>query len=173
MEDRVQILSHPKYTVTSDGRVINSKGEEKIPHIDKYGYLKTDLYKDGKRSTKRISRLVAEAFIPNPANKPEVNHKDGNKLNNNVDNLEWATKSENMLHAYRTGLAKPHPSYGMLGHKNPNAGSKGKPVRIVETGEEFDSIINCARAIDGNDRAICDCLTGRQQTHRGLHFERI
>lgn len=60
------------------------------------------------RKLKKIHRLVAEAFIPNPENKPEVNHKDGVKANNHVDNLEWVTKSENELHAYRTGAK----SYG-------------------------------------------------------------
>lgn len=59
-----------------------------------------------------IHRLVAETFIPNPENKPTVNHKDGNKLNNNVDNLEWATHSENMQHAFKTGL-----NHSTKGHK--------------------------------------------------------
>jgi len=59
---------------------------------------------DGVASSLYLHRIVAEAFIPNPENKPEVNHKDGNKLNNKLDNLEWATRSENTIHMYEMGL---------------------------------------------------------------------
>lgn len=68
------------------------------------GYLQVDLWKNHKCSVKRINRLVAIAFIPNPENKPEVNHIDGNKENNRIDNLEWVTGKENMRHAIKTGL---------------------------------------------------------------------
>lgn len=165
------IESHPNYQITSTGRVINSRNKEKVLDKSKDGYLKVNLYHYGVGKSKRVHRLVAEAFIPNPENKPDVNHKDGNKHNNSVDNLEWMTRSENMKHAYQIGLAKPHPSYGMLGRKNPNAGRKGRRVRIVETGEEFDSVKDCALAIGGSDRAICECLNGHQHTHRSYHFE--
>ena len=172
-EQFIQIETHPKYYATSEGRIINSRGKAKSQTNNKDGYLKVDLYHGGERTTKRVHRIIAEAFVPNPDNKPDVNHIDGNKHNNRPENLEWATKSENMIHAYQTGLAKPHPSYGMRGHKNPNGGRKGRPVRIVETGEVFKSFIECAKAINGNDRAVCDCVNGRQYTHRGYHFESV
>ncbi len=72
---------------------------------DRYGYFRANLRKEGGRSCKLVSRLVAEAFIPNPDNKPTVNHKDGVKTNNCVSNLEWATHSENQKHKFDTGLA--------------------------------------------------------------------
>lgn len=99
-----------------------------------------------------VHRLVAETFIPNPDNKPDVNHIDGDKLNNNVWNLEWCTRSENMYHAVRTGLTKT------------------ERVQIVETGEIFNSSVECARAIGGTVSGIHDCKTGRQKQHRGYHF---
>ncbi len=74
-----------------------------IPLIDDLGYLRLHLYKGG-RGDHFISKLVAQAFIPNPNNKPEVNHIDGIKNNNNINNLEWCTRSENMIHAHRSGL---------------------------------------------------------------------
>ncbi len=62
------------------------------------GYLRVYLYKDGKRKHHKVHRLVAHAFIPNPENKGQINHKDGNKKNNSVTNLEWVTDEENKLH---------------------------------------------------------------------------
>lgn len=172
-EVRRAIDSHPKYSITSDGRVINSRGNEKALKSLRNGYASVDLYDNGTRTIKRVHRLVAEAFIPNPDNKPDINHKDGNKLNNSVSNLEWVTKSENMRHAYDTGLVKPHATYGMRGHKNPNGGRKGRKVKIIETGEIFNSVKDCAESIHGNDRCICDCMNGKQGSHRGYHFESI
>ena len=67
----------------------------------KAGYFIVSFCVDGVKSNQTVHRLVARAFIPNETNKPQVNHKDGNKLNNHIDNLEWVTVSENGLHAYR------------------------------------------------------------------------
>ena len=69
------------------------------------GYKKVELVKNGQRKSIRVHRLVAQAFIPNPENKLEVNHIDGNKTNNHVENLEWVTSSENTIHAYTTKLS--------------------------------------------------------------------
>lgn len=68
------------------------------------GYICVTLIKNGKTKFTGLHRLIASAFIPNPENKPEVNHKDGNKHNNSIDNLEWSTTAENVQHAFDTGL---------------------------------------------------------------------
>lgn len=164
-----EVSENPNYMVSDTGRVRRVGSDTDHSVRDKGGYLVTDLYQGGKRRTVRVHRLVAEAFIPNPECKPEVNHKDGNKRNNNVSNLEYVTKKENCHHAWSNGLVQP--SYGMLGKNNPNGGRKGKPFRIVETGEVFNTLEECEKKIAGNNRHINDCLRGRQNTHRGYHFE--
>ena len=96
-----------KYYVTQQGDVVNAKGNTLTPAINKKtGYKTVSLWKNNKGSSKTIHRLVALAYLPNPNNLPEVNHIDGNKLNNRVSNLEWITSSGNSQHAYDTGLVK-------------------------------------------------------------------
>lgn len=88
-----------------DSRRANRYGKSRIlkPSFTK-GYAHVTLSKNDQQETRRIARMVAEAFIPNPKGKPEVNHKDGNKANDCDWNLEWATESENTQHAVDTGL---------------------------------------------------------------------
>ena len=137
------------------------------------GYHKVDLYSNGKRTSVRVHRLVAEAFIPNPNELPQINHIDGNKENNNVKNLEWVNNSQNMIHAYRTGLATPHPTYGMRGHKNPNGGRKGIPIFCVETNQTFSSAAEAELITGIPDSCICDCLKGKCNHAHHLHFKYV
>lgn len=169
MDEWAKTTRNPNYLVSNTGRIRRNGSDKDHSVRDRKGYYAVDLYENGERSTERVHILVAEAFVPNPNNNPMVHHKDGNKHNNNAENLEWVTNKENCDHAWKTGLARP--SYGMLGKRNPNGGRKGKPIRIVETGEVFKNSLECEKAINGNNRHINDCLKGRQETHRGYHFE--
>lgn len=88
------------YEISSQGRLKNSKGTMFFGHKDDNGYIRVSI----NEKLYRMHSLVAKAFIPNSDNKPHVNHKDGVRDNNKLENLEWVTRSENMQHAYNTGL---------------------------------------------------------------------
>lgn len=146
------------YTVDIFGNVINKiTKKELVQHYNKFGYANVMLYKDGKQKQHKVHRLIAEAFIPNPNNKPHVNHIDGDKAHNVVWNLEWATPKENNVHASDTGLIRT-----------------ARRVMVVETGEVFNSLGSCARAIGGNAGDISRCLHDKgTHTHKGYHFREV
>lgn len=172
--ERWSPIPNTHYSISSEGRVRNDE-TNKMKSMDATsdGYHKVDLYSNGKRTSVRVHRLVAEAFIPNPNKLPQINHIDGNKENNNVKNLEWVNNSQNMIHAYRTGLATPHPTYGMRGHKNPNGGRKGIPIFCVETNQAFSSAAEAERITGIPDSCICDCLKGKCDHAHHLHFKYV
>lgn len=103
-----------RYYVSNLGRAksmyrYNGKIKDKMilkPKVDNRGYVNLTLMVNHKKRSYRLHRLVALLFIPNTLNKPQINHKDGNKLNNCINNLEWVTAKENVAHAFRTGLTK-------------------------------------------------------------------
>lgn len=134
------------YQVSNLGRVRNVKSGKilKLEH-NKVGYQLVTLSKDGKPKRFRIHRLVAMAFISNPHNKPEVNHLDEIKNNNNVTNLEWCTRSYNA-----------------------NYGSKVKPVLQFDLNNryvrEFKSIIEVNRKLGFDDSSIVKCCKGKRKT---------
>ena len=125
--------SNGEYQISNHGQVKSFKyGMERIlkPKLGGIGlkYQYVGLYIDGKIHQVRIHRLVALAFVDNPDNKPQVNHKDGNKLNNHFDNLEWVTAKENQQHAWATGLNESRRL------------SQSKPVIDNVTGKKYDSL---------------------------------
>lgn len=153
-----KIADFAKYEASDDGCIRNREsGHVLKPFRRSDGYPCVILSNCDGKSCRSVHRLVAETFIPNPQYKPMVNHIDGDKTNNSVNNLEWSTGSENVRHAYRTGLVD-HYKVG---------------VQVIETGEIFNSIRTCATAIDGDCSAICACLHGRLKSHKGYHFRQI
>lgn len=97
----MKCMTKDDYIITKDGEIINKKkGNTLKPQLNNKGYLRVYI---GKKLY-FVHRLVAEQYVPNPENKPQVNHKDGNKLNNNYSNLEWVDNTENRKHAVENGL---------------------------------------------------------------------
>ena len=118
------------YNVSDFGRVKSFHNGKIIIRKPAFsnGYLKVSLCKDGSIRTHKIHTLVAKAFIPNPENKPSVNHIDGNKTNNCVENLEWSTQTENMQHASQIGLLKHQ---GLKGSDDPSSKFSDEDIRYI------------------------------------------
>jgi hypothetical protein len=126
------------------------------------GYRVLELYKDSKRYFKKVHRLVAEAFIPNPENKPEVNHIDTDKTNNCVTNLEWVTGKENSKHIYDAGK-KPMPNLNKKVYQLDEYGN------IIAT---YDSAKEAAIAVGGSKSEQVACVArGDKKSFKGTYWK--
>ena len=146
----VIVENFPQYLVSNDGQVVRN-GRILKTQVSKHGYKTLDLCKDGVRHSKKVHRLVAEAFIPNPNKLPEVNHKDTNKLNNMHTNLEWVTKLGNMRHASKNSLRGDGVSYDKI-RKKWKARYYPEPHKEVFLGR-FDTK---QEALNARNEAIAD-----------------
>lgn len=148
---------------------------------DQKGYFRVRIYKDGQRKTVKVHREVAKAFLPNPENKPEVNHKDGDKGNNHVNNLEWATSDENVRHAYRTGLKEKTREWcrkmgKTLGKEalERDREKRKTPVIAVRISDgaifEYPSQMDAAMATGAQQPNIYKVLHGKRRSANGYVF---
>lgn len=170
------VKSKDRTQTDSLGRTRTWKGQVLNPDIAPNGYYRITLAVEGKRKQAYIHRLIATHFIDNPNNLPQVNHKDGNKLNNSMDNLEWVTVQENTIHAYKNGLinhiaGENHPNYGKFGSKSGKA-KKVKSTNII-TGEEktYGALIETVK--DGFLQSEVSRSCNHGSIHKGHKFEFI
>lgn len=160
------------YQVSNYGRVkslgnINNKSRRKKPFIrkinlSKKGYSILTIYKDGIQNTLKVHRLVAEAFITNTENKPQINHKDGNKTNNKVSNLEWCTNSENQKHAYKNNLEKPRFQKNVYQYD-----LEGNFIK------KWDYIVDAAKTLKIDSSSISAVCRGRRKTAGGYIWKYV
>lgn len=150
------------YLIGNNGEVYNKQTQySKRPtsnHSGK-GYLYVDLYNGNKRTRKYVHRLVAEAYIPNPENKPYINHIDGNPHNNSVKNLEWCTPLENVEHASK--VIKTMKQYKKANERRKRKVKMFNKVSGVEVAT-FESILEAERCTGISLSNIVACLKGRQ-----------
>lgn len=144
-----------QYAITEEGQVWSYKRKIFLKPCLTRGYLWVGLCKNGITKKFKIHRLVAEAFIPNPENKPEVNHKDENKQNNCVSNLEWMTTKENINYGTRNKRV---------------AVKNSKPVLCVELNKIFESQTVAAQELNLHRESINACCNGKAKTTGGYHF---
>lgn len=166
VSDYGQVRSLDRFDVRTDGNTYFHKGRTMKLTIEKgrgsegkrEGYAVVNLRTPGSSRTRQVHRLVAEAFIPNPSNLPTVNHKDGNKLNNVVSNLEWASYSDNNVHALTHRLRAPR------GNAIQQIDGNGNVVA------EYRSACEAARVTGMSRCCISHCLNGRMDSHGGYSW---
>jgi hypothetical protein len=147
----------PRYEVSSLGRIRHVGGEpRKTGSVAGYSYV--CIRQGGKAHNVRLHRLIASAFIPNPEDKPYVNHKDGDRTNNAVDNLEWCTASENERHKVDVLGVKQKPPIHQTA------------VVCVETNCAFKSIKDAAEQMRINGKHIGEVIAGKRKTACGYHW---
>jgi hypothetical protein len=151
-----------RYQVNERGEVFNSHGSQLKLALKKNGYYYAVLFQHGVARFKSVHRLVAEAFIPNPENKPQVNHINGDKRDNRVENLEWVTHRENFAHASRVGLLHTSP-VAMLD-------KEGNLIRTFNSLKSAEEYVGAKRP---NGTAICNCIRGAQKTAYGYIWRYI
>lgn len=142
--------------VRRNGNIYHWKERILTPQIEKNGYIRFILSKNGKMERVLIHRVVAETFIKNPENKPQVNHKNGNKKDNTVKNLEWVTAQENTLHSLNNGLRKPQKTKRII-----QLDKENKVIKIWNSAREAGNQLNI------NHTHIYECCRGQLKTASG------
>ena len=184
------VRSLDREVICNNGVIKHLKGRNLSLHPSENGYLSGGFNKNNKVINFCIHRLVAETFIPNPDNLPQVNHKDGNKLNNYVENLEWCTAKGNIQHSVKTGLYSKNRNFHQMGKQSVISRNTAIqvsvtrsdpvrvrkhlpcPVRCIETKQVFKSRMEASRQLGINGSSINDSLRDGRP-HCGYTFQNI
>lgn len=189
------------YRISNFGRVYSIKSGILLKQKNKRGYLEVGLCKNGKHRYMQTHRLVALNFIPNPENLPNVNHKDENKQNNCVSNLEWCTVKYNINYGSRTEratqsnissghykrLAEELKASGFFENRTRKLRESGKydemssnlrkllskKIKCIDTGKIYDSMISASQELGVSQGSISKCCNGKRKSAGGYHFEYV
>ena len=171
MEQWREINGYPNYLISNNGKVFSKKRNKVLsPKVDKYGYFVVGLCRNNKVKHFTIHRLVALAFIPAIDGCNVVNHKDCNKQNNNVDNLEWTTVSGNTKHCFHTNKAFRNQ---VLNNAKKGAKTKSKEVAVYLDGVcvgRYESIAETANSLNVNKKTIYNTLHNVYKNRKGYIF---
>ncbi len=153
----------PDYIISKSG-IIYSKLTKRIlsKSIDKRGYVRANLNQNGKNKCVLVHRLIALCYVPNPENKPQVNHINGIKSDNRIENLEWCTNQENQDHAFRVGLRIKGKYHKVV--RQP----KKKVLLDVKTGIYYNSIREAAELLGYNKGTLKDYISGKIRNKTSL-----
>lgn len=172
IENEVRLKDDPKriwkpidgfegYKISNDGFVYSEKTSRVLNKINNSsGYYHICLTSNGKMQYQLLHRLIAQAFIPNPYNKPFINHIDGNKKNNKIGNLEWVTNKENIRHAFEIGLMNGKPS------------TRKKQIIQIDKDTnkvicEYNSQLEASKKLNIHPGSLSQCLNGKYKTSGG------
>ena len=154
---RSPIKHFPNYTIDEYGDVMNAKGIHIKPEKTHKGYLRVSLSNENvKHKRMLLHRLIAETFIPNPDNLPQVDHRNENKADNHVSNLRWSTVIDNLNHSRVIDKASE---------------AKMTKIRCVDTGTIYESVKSAAEAFGLHHSNIVACCNGRRHTCGGMRWE--
>ena len=164
---RIRSLNHSVLTGLKNSKEVVKRGKIIKPNLCR-GYEKITLSKNNKRVSKQVHRLVAEAFIPNPDNKPQINHINGIKIDNKIENLEWCTSKENVNHAIKTNLITRSSLERAV--KSMIEKNKKQVIQLDKEGktiQEYSSLKEAEEKTSVKAKNISACLVGRTKTAGG------
>lgn len=177
VKSKVRVITY----TNKNGKKVSYVMPEKIlsTRVNNMGYVQVDLMVDKVKTTNLLHRIVGTAFIPNPNNYDQIDHKDGNKQNNHVSNLEWVTQSENVKRSHENNNRISEEAKKRLSKNVKNVSPNDRKKKVIQMDldgneiKEFESLIAASKEIGIDRCTIRDAITGRRgaKTAKGFKWK--